>query len=130
MQNNVQPQTEINVPSYAQPIPKNLHINTKNAQDKTFNNIGNKPVALSDLIRILIGVFLSGGPESEYDDDPNGPQLTKATYTICDVVNDSLGISVPREIVLRGAYLRYKLNLPISIDGQIVTGDGPNRSIK
>ena len=81
-------------------------------------------------LSIILGInrlHFRGGPESEYDDEPNGPQLTKATYTICDVVNDSLGISVPREIVLRGAYLRYKLNLPISIDGQIVTGDGPNQ---
>ena len=44
-----------------------------------------KPVVLSDLVRILTGVFLSGGPEGEYDNEPNGPQLTKATYIICDV---------------------------------------------
>ena len=46
---------------------------------------GEVPTHAGDLIRILTDVFLSGGPEGEYDNEPNGPQLTKATYKICDV---------------------------------------------
>ena len=125
-QPQTQPQTTSTVPSYAHPVPRK-HVITKAANIKTPYNIWNKPVVLSDLVRILTGVFLSKGPEGEYENEPNGPQLTKATYTVCDVVSDALGITVSREMVLRDAYSRYKMNLPISMNGQIVTGDGPNQ---
>ena len=86
-----------------------------------------KPLITFGINRLyfLTCVFLSGDPEGEYNNEPNGPQLTKATYTVCDVVSDV--VTVSREMVLRDAYSRYKLNLPISMNGQIVTGDGPNQ---
>ena len=66
----------------------------------------------------MIGVFLSGGLDGEYDNEPNRPQLLKATNNACDVIEGSLGISIRRKVILEGALVRYKLSLPLSTSGQ------------
>ena len=54
--------------------------------------------------------------------EPNLPQLTRATYNICDVIEHTLGVSIPREEILGVACSRYKLDLPFSI-GEKGVGD-------
>ena len=41
--------------------------------------------------------------------EPNLPQLTRATYNICDVIEHTLGVSIPREEILGVACSRYNL---------------------
>ena len=84
---------------------------------------GKTPVVLSDLTSILIGVLLSGGSNGDYDCEPNLPQLTRATYNICDVIEHTLGVSIPREEMLGVACSRYKLDLPFSIGEKGVGGN-------
>ena len=84
---------------------------------------GKTPVVLSDLTNILIGVLLSGGSNGDYDCEPNLPQLTRATYNICDVIEHTLGVSIPREEILGVACSRYKLDLPFSTGEKGVGGN-------
>ena len=74
---------------------KDLNIPIKHTRNTKLN--GKTPVVLSDLTSILIGVLLSGGSNGDYDCEPNLPQLTRATYNICDVIEHTLGVSIPRE---------------------------------
>ena len=92
---------------------KYLNIPIKHTRNTKLN--GKTPVVLSDLTSILIGVLLRGGSNGDYDCEPNLPQLTRATYNICDVIEHTLGVSIPREEILGVACSRYKLDLPFSI---------------
>ena len=57
---------------------------------------------MSNLTSILIGVFLSGGPDGDYEAEPDGPQLFKATSKACDIIEGTLRISLHRNDVPRG----------------------------
>ena len=63
---------------------------------------GMTPVVSSYITNILIDVLLSGGWNGDYDYDcePNLPQLSRATYNVCDVIKHTLGASIPSEEIL------------------------------
>ena len=83
----------------------------------TNNNPG---LALSDLTRILIGVFLNKDLNGNFNKEPSKSQVTRATQRICDVVEHTMGFTIPRDEILTGAYRRYKSNLSLSVDERVV----------
>ena len=102
----------------SQPPPATFNLNTnpypKN-KPKSNNVDGNKSVPISELTKLLIGIFLSGDLDGEYDNEPNRPQLLIRYF---HSTNEKL----------EGAFVRYKLSLPLSTNGQGANGSASIRN--